>query len=200
MTSPGGKRAQTFTPALPRSTSRFKWPWIKLKRRTVVALIILLIAFCAVTARLFVFPATGMPARVDAIVVPGGNGDRIGAAVNLAKQNRARYLVLSEGSYIPPGLCGSRVGSAQVLCFNPIPGTTQGEAEETARLAKQYGFRSIVVVTTPDQTWRTELRFRRCFSGKIYAVTTPLPTHMWPLMIAYQWAASIKAEVVNRGC
>ena len=34
-----------------------------------MALITLLIAFCAVTARLFVFPATGMPARVDAIVV-----------------------------------------------------------------------------------------------------------------------------------
>jgi uncharacterized SAM-binding protein YcdF (DUF218 family) len=87
-----------------------------------------------------------------------------------------------------------------VICFNPIPGTTQGEAEKTARLARQYGFRSIVVVTTPDQTWRTELRFGRCFSGKIYAVTTPLPMHMWPLMIAYQWAASIKAEVVNRSC
>lgn len=200
MTPPDAKRGQTFTPALSRSTLRFKWPRIKLKRRTVVALVILLIAFCAVTARLFVFPATGMPARVDAIVVPGGNGDRIGAAVNLAKQDRARYLVISEGLYIPPGLCGSRVGSAQVICFNPNPGTTQGEAEETPRLATQYGFQSIVVVTTPDQTWRTELRFRRCFSGKIYAVTTPLPMHMWPLMIAYQWAASIKAEVVNRGC
>jgi hypothetical protein len=92
-----------------------------------------------------------MPARVDAIVVPGGSGDRIGAAVNLAEQNRARYLVLSEGAYIPPRLCGSRAESARVLCFNPIPGTTQGEAGETARLAKQYGFRSIVVVTTPDQ-------------------------------------------------
>lgn len=200
MTPPGGKHAQTFTPALLRSTSRFKWPRIKIKRRTVLALIIVLIVFCAATAWLFVFPATGMPARVDAIVVPGGSGDRIGAAVNLAKQNRARYLLISEGAYIPPGLCGSRAGTARVLCFNPIPGTTQGEAEETARLAKQYGFWSIVVVTTPDQTWRTELRFRRCFSGKIYAVTTPLPMHLWPLMIAYEWAATIKAEIVNRGC
>lgn len=200
MTPPGGKRGQTFTPALSRSTSRFKWPRIKLKRRTVVALIVLLITFCAVTARLFVFPVTGMPARVDAIVVPGGSGDRIGAAVNLAKQDRARYLVISEGLSIPSGLCGSRVGDAKVICFNPIPGTTQGEAEETARLARQYGFRSIVVVTTPDQTWRTELRFQRCFGGKIYALTTPLPMHLWPFMIAYQWAASIKAEVVNRSC
>ncbi len=161
---------------------------------------ILRTAFCAVTARLFVFPATGMPARVDAIVVPGGSGDRIGAAVNLAKQGRAHYLIISKGLYVQPGLCGSRVGGAKVVCFNPIPGTTQGGAEETARLTRQYGFRSIVVVTTPDQTRRTELRFRRCFSGKIYAVTTPLPMHLWPFMIAYQGAASVKAEVVNRGC
>jgi len=141
-----------------------------------------------------------MPARVDAIVVPGGSGNRIAAAIALAEGRRARYLVLSEGEPVPPQLCGALVGSATVLCFMPNPDTTQGEAEATARLATEYGFRSIVLVTTPDQTWRAELRFRRCYSGKIYAVTTPLPKHMWPLMIAYQWAATLKAEIVNRSC
>ena len=52
---------------------------------------------------------------------------------------------------------------ASVLCFQPNPDTTQGEAEGTARLAKKYGFHSIVLVTTPDQTWRAELRFRPFF-------------------------------------
>lgn len=141
-----------------------------------------------------------MPARVGAIVVPGGFGNRIDAALRLARQDRARYLVLSEGGYVPPGLCGTRVGTASVLCFKPDPETTQGEAEGTARLARQYGFRSIVLVTTPDQTWRAELRFSRCYNGRIYGVTTPLPLHLWPLMIAYQWAATVKAEVVNRSC
>ena len=160
----------------------------------------LLVAFCAVTAWLFVFQATGMPATVSAIVVPGGPGDRLGAALGLARQARARYLVLSEGDYVPPGLCGSKVAAVTVLCFQPDPDTTQGEAEGTARLARQYGFRSIVLVTTPDQTWRAKLRFQRCYGGAIYAVTTPLPRHLWPTQIAYQWAATLKAELVNRGC
>jgi uncharacterized SAM-binding protein YcdF (DUF218 family) len=141
-----------------------------------------------------------MPAQVDAIVVPGGPGNRLGTALMLAGQGRARYLALSEGMFIAPNLCGTQVGSATVICFRPTPETTQGEAEATARLAKQYGWRSIVLVTTPDQTWRAELRFRRCYGGKTYAVTTPLPALKWPLMIAYQWAATVKAELVNRSC
>lgn len=69
-----------------------------------------------------------------------------------------------------------------------------------ARFARQYGLHSIVLVTTPDQTWRAKLRFQRCYNGEIFAVTTPLPLSMWPGQIAYQWAATIKAEVVNRSC
>jgi uncharacterized SAM-binding protein YcdF (DUF218 family) len=156
--------------------------------------------FCAVTAHLFIFPATGMPPRVDAIVVPGGPGDRVHAALRLARQGRARYLVLSEGGYVPRQLCGTRAGTAAVLCFRPDPDTTQGEAEAAARLARQYGWRSIALLTTPDQTWRAELRFGRCYSGTIYGVTTPLPLHLWPVQIAHQWAATAKAELVNRSC
>jgi uncharacterized SAM-binding protein YcdF (DUF218 family) len=161
--------------------------------------VILLTVFCAATGWLFVFPSTGMPAKVGAIVVPGGPGSRIDAALSLARQDRAPYLVLSDGAG-PGGLCGTRVGTVSVLCFMPDPDTTQGEAEATARLAREYGFRSIVLVTTPDQTWRAKLRFRRCYSGEIFAVTTPLPLSQWPFQIAYQWAATVKAEVVNRGC
>jgi hypothetical protein len=87
-----------------------------------------------------------------------------------------------------------------VLCFQPVPDTTQGEAEATAGLAREYGWHSIALLTTPDQTWRAELRFRRCYSGSIYGVTTPLPLHLWPFMIAYQWAATAKAELINRSC
>ena len=152
------------------------------------------------TARLFIFPATGMPSRVDAIVVLGGAGSRLDAALKLAQQDRARYLVLSEGEPVPWPLCGHHVDRAAVICFRPVPDTTQGEAESTARLAGRFGWHSIALLTTPDQAWRARLRFRRCYSGNIYSSTTPLPLHLWPRMIAYQWAATAKAELINRGC
>lgn len=185
-----------------RPASRSRLPKIQSRRvrRALIVVVVVLIIFCAITARLFIFPVTGMPTRVDAIVVPGGPGNRIALGLKLAEEDRAEYLILSEGQYVPPNLCGTHVGGASVLCFQPNPATTQGEAEGTARLARKYGFQSIVLITTPDQTWRAELRFRRCYSGHVYGVTTPLPLSMWPDQIAYQWAATVKAEVVNRGC
>jgi uncharacterized SAM-binding protein YcdF (DUF218 family) len=162
---------------------------------------ILIVAFCAVTARLFVWPPTGMPAHVDAIVVLGGEGSRLDLGEQLAAERRAHLLVLSKGlPWIRPGLCEQHSAALTVICFQADPATTQGEARYTARLAKQHGWRSLVLVTTPDQTWRAELRFQRCFSGDVYGVTTPLPKTQWPYAIAYQWVASVKAVVVNRSC
>ncbi len=169
-------------------------------RRALIALAVLFVIFCSATARLFISPATGMPAQVDAIVMPGGPGNRLAAAIALARQGHARYLVLSHGMPVPQSMCGVHFGPALSICFWPDPDTTQGEAEATAKLAKQYGWHSIVLMTTPDQTWRAELRFRRCFSGSVYGVTTPLPLSQWPMQIAYQWAATFKAEVVDRSC
>ena len=88
-----------------------RFPWPRLRRRTLrralLVIVILFCLFCAATARLFIFPATGMPEHVDAIVVPGGPGDRIGTALNLARQDRARYVVISEAQYVPPSRLNS---------------------------------------------------------------------------------------------
>jgi len=170
-------------------------------RVTAVVILVPLMVFCALSARLFVFPAMGMPARVDAIVVLGGGGDRLDRGVRLALEDRAPYLVLSDGlPWLPPGICAQHVGSATVICFGPDPGTTQGEAEGAARLAKRYGWRSMVLVTTRDQVWRAHLRFQRCYAGAIYGLGEPLAWSRWPYAIAYQWASTVKAELFQRGC
>src|SRR5215470_20008609 len=55
------------------------------RRRFLVAVAALLLAaFCAATARLFVWPERGMPARVDAIVMLNGPGHRLPTALSLA--------------------------------------------------------------------------------------------------------------------
>ena len=101
-----------------------------------------------------------------------------------------------------PGLRPKSVAvpAVTVLCFHPDPATTRGEAEYIAREAKQRGWTSIILVTTPDQAWRAELRTSRCFPGRVYVATAPLPVLEWFTQIPYQWAASAKALTVQRGC
>ena len=171
-------------------------------RRLAAALILLVVIMAVASGRLFVWPAQGMPARVNAIVVLGGPGNRLGKGLELAHRGRASVLVVSEGlpGPIPSHLCGTRGPGWKVICFNPEPGTTQGEAEFAGRLARKYHWSSMTLVTTPDQDTRARLRFERCFSGSIYVVTTPLPGSQWFYEIPYQWAASFKALVLQRSC
>ena len=121
-----------------------------------------LVAFCGLTARLFIFPAAGMPAHVDAIVMMNGpdGGSRFHTALNLAFQDRAKYLVISRGnSYYGQGdFCAPPVPKVKVICFDPNPPTTQGEAEYAGRLARQYHWHSIALVAITPQDSRARLR------------------------------------------
>ena len=66
-------------------------------RRLLIAVAGLVAVFAVATARLFVWPAQGMPARVSAIVVFAGPGDRMPVALHLAEEHRATVLVVSRG-------------------------------------------------------------------------------------------------------
>lgn len=186
------KTTQTST----RTVRRRRW------RKAAAAMLVILVVFCAATARLIIWPAQGMPAHVDAIVVLGGYGNRLGTGIDLWHQGRAPVLVVSRGVGIPvpASVCSSHGQTVKGICFNPMPGTTQGEAEAVGRLAKQYRWRSIVLVTSPDQDTRARIRFERCFAGGVYVVTTPLPSSKWPYEIAYQWAALFKELVLQPSC
>ncbi len=70
-----------------------------------MALAAALVVFCAATARLFVWPASGMPARVSAIVMLAGPGDRLQAALRLAREGRAPFLLVSTGNQGYGGPC-----------------------------------------------------------------------------------------------
>ena len=162
------------------------------------------LAFCGLTVRLFIVPASGMPAHVDAIVMMAGPGDRYSTAMNLAYQHRAHVLVISTGNDHGPGgpigRCGPPVPGVRVICFNPSPDTTQGEAEYAARLARQYHWHSIALVTITPQDSRARLRMERCFSGQVYVMTAPIRLRLWPYELAYEWGATIKALTISRSC
>jgi len=55
------------------------------RRRLLAATVAVALAFGVVTARLFVWPAQGMPAGVSAIVMLAGPGNRLPVALRLAR-------------------------------------------------------------------------------------------------------------------
>src|SRR5262245_59755814 len=163
---------------------------------------LLLAAFAAATARLFVWPERGMPARVDAIVMLDGPGNRLPTALSLAWAHRAPVAVISRGSpyWARGSACAPAIPGVRVICFAPDPATTQGEAEVAGRLARRYHWHSIALVTTTPQNTRARLRMSRCFPGRIYVITAPLHAYEWPYALAYEWGATIKALLLQRSC
>jgi len=155
------------------------------------------------TARLFVLPAQGMPARVDAVVMLDGPGNpgRVATALRLAAERRAPTLLISRGTKQSEiGGCPPPMQDVKVICFNPSPATTQGEAEFAGRLARQHHWKSVALVTVAPQDTRARLRMSRCFPGTIYVATAPLPMAQWPYEIAYEWGATLKALFLQRSC
>lgn len=182
----------------PEPRAAHGWP-----RRLLITVLVVVLAFAAVTARLLVWPAQGMPARTDAIVMLAGPGDRLSVALSLAREKRALVLVVSTGhlGYGSPCPATAATPDVTIMCFDPDPATTRGEAEYVARLARRYGWRSIALVVTPQQDARASMLFHRCYQGTVYAVTTPQPT--WSQLayqIAYGWGAMLKALIFVRAC
>ena len=105
--------------------------------RVVLSIALALISiFAVLTARLFVWPAQGMPTQVSAIVMLAGPGVRLPVALQLADEHRAPVLVVSQGHDGYGSPCPPRSSGVQLICFDPDPPTTQGEAEYIGRLAK----------------------------------------------------------------
>ena len=174
-----------------RRRRRFRW---------LIALAVLVVLFLGATARLFVWPDRGMPPRVDALVSLDTPVGTLSTALRLAEERRAANLVVSLGTPQSGYGCPRPVSDVRLICFNPDPGTTRGEAEYVGRLAREYHWRSVAVVTVAPQDTRARLRMERCFSGDVYVMTAPIPWKLWPYELAYEWGATVKALVFNRSC
>lgn len=166
-------------------------------------LAVLLAGASVLIARLFVWPdLPPLPQRADVIVQLGGPGDRRGVALNLARQGRAPLVAISVSvAEVNTRWCGrGRLDDVSVVCFHPELFTTRGEARAVAEMAERYGWRSVMLVTTPDQASRAMLRLSRCFDGEIFVATARLPRRQWPAQIVYQSGATVKAYTVETSC
>jgi uncharacterized SAM-binding protein YcdF (DUF218 family) len=171
-------------------------------RSMIAALLIVLLGFGVATVHWFVMPQQGMPSHVDAIVMLNGPGDRLETALNLAWAHRAPVIVISRGSrYWGHGsVCAPKIPRVTVICFDPSPPTTRGEAEFTGRLARRYHWRSIALVAVAPQDTVARLRVGSCFSGKIYVINAALPASQWPYEIVHEWGSTLKALFTQRSC
>lgn len=183
------------------STARTFRPRHRLRRWVTVTLLGTLVVVSMTTARLFIWPDTGMPPRVSAIVMLNGTADRLTTALDLARQHRAPFVVISRGSPVfgHGSSCAPPIPGVKVICFDPSPATTRGEAEFVGGLARKYHWQSVVLVTITPQDSRARLRVERCFNGPVYVVTASLPWSSWPYEIAYEWTAFAKA-LFQRSC
>jgi hypothetical protein len=178
----------------PPSRPRKRW------RIALIVLTAVVVTVSALTARLFVWPEQSMPARVSAIVMLDSPGNTVSDALRVAHQHRAPFLVISLGTPLSGYRCPAPLPRVKLICFNPKPATTQGEAEFVGRLARNYHWQSIAVVTITPQASRARLRVERCFAGPVYVVATPITLTSWPYQLAYEWGAMIKALVLQRRC
>lgn len=170
------------------------------RRKALAAIAALLVVFAAATAVLFVWPPTGTAVRADAIVMLAGPGDRLPVALRLAREHRAPLLVISRGWLGYGGPCPPPTPGVRMICFDPDPGNTRGEAEYIGRFAKRNDWNSVILVATRPQAVRAELLVGRCFAGRISVATAPIPAGSWPYQIAYGWGALMKSLVLVRAC
>lgn len=129
-----------------------------------------------------VHPATETAQPADALVVlAGGRGERLSKALVLVHQQVAPVLVISNGRDprwpAANQLCAARQ-RFEVLCPQPAPDTTRGEARMVGDLAARRGWRSVVVVTSTYHARRAQLLVGRCFDGQLQIVAAP-PHQPW---------------------
>ncbi|MEM9714203.1 MAG: YdcF family protein [Actinomycetota bacterium] len=145
-------------------------------------------------------------AEADAIVLfVGGRGERLEAAEGLLASGAADVLVIPNGRAPSwpeaAAWCGSS-GDVEVLCPEPDPDTTRGEARLIAELAEQRGWTSLIAVTSTYQLSRAALLLERCFDGTVTRIDASPEAGVgtWVRYVAHEWVGHLHARVVARGC
>jgi uncharacterized SAM-binding protein YcdF (DUF218 family) len=168
-----------------------------------VALVLVVLVGVA-SARLFVWPATDPPERVDALLVFAGKRERLAEGIRLLRAGVAPVLVISDG-----GRPRSRAGRTcrnpppdmEVVCVTPERSSTAAEAVAFAELAERQGWRSVALVTSTYHVRRAGLLLDRCYDGSISALAAPRRGGAGLVAdVAHEWAGMAAAATVQRGC
>ncbi|MCR5977922.1 YdcF family protein [Gordonia jinghuaiqii] len=187
-------------------------PWRRLLAVAVVAALLAVTAFWAVGYQLFYREHQDPLQRVDAIVVLGGDDDgREDYGLQLARAGYADTLVISNPHRYHKGsdpvrrahmrtLCNSSTAERKVVCFEPEPTTTRGEAMFVRDLAASRGWTSVMVISWRYHLVRARYIFGQCYSGEVVMRSVPRSyarsAGEWTNEFVYQYAALAKAAAV----
>jgi uncharacterized SAM-binding protein YcdF (DUF218 family) len=131
------------------------------------------------------------PQHADAVVVlSGGLNRRLDPALALMQRGVAPVLAISAAQHDRKWkkarrLCAGEEGPLRyrVLCFQPVPYSTRGEARAIGRLARAHGWHRVVVVTSTFHTTRARMLIARCYRDRLWLVGTSSP----PLRLLEDW-------------
>lgn len=170
------------------------------RRRLIAALVVVVVIFLVASSVLFVWPATDLPRRADAILLLEGDNEAVreSTAVSLAKKGYAPVLLFSRGS--PNGPACPRISRVSVVCFVPNPQQTIGELRFATAYARRHGWHSLMVVAGRTQITRARLLAERCFSGQLVMIPAPVQLIHLPFEILYEWGALTKAVLSDEHC
>jgi uncharacterized SAM-binding protein YcdF (DUF218 family) len=172
----------------------------------VASVCLLLIAAVISGLPVYVRPQIDPLRHADAILILGGPGDsRYSFGVNLGVQGWAPNVVASNPR-LPedPSLndyCATQHHGFNFRCFVPDPPTTKGEGRELRRLARQYGWRTVIAVTFRPHISRARYILQRCFDGDLVMVASPAHISLldWAANYVYQTAGYVRAAL-QPGC
>ena len=125
----------------------------------------------------------------DAIVVLGGRPNRLPVGLRLLREGEGRVLLVFNAT---------GTGDEGHLYVRPEPYTTRGEARAVARLAREHGWRSIVVVTSSYHVPRARLIFRRAFDGELRMASASATWWRLPLDVVSELVKALYALTLRR--
>jgi uncharacterized SAM-binding protein YcdF (DUF218 family) len=177
-------------------------------RRLLLVFAALVAAWLVASLVLFVWPPgeSGPPDHADVVVVLSGDKKRLAPGLALIRRGVAPVLAISTVGRTPnwraaEELCGvGRYSGARVLCFDAVPYSTQGEARAMRRLAKENGWRSLVVVTSTFHVTRAKMLFRRCLDIPVHVVGVSSTWWRLPEEWASETGKLLVQLTVQRGC
>lgn len=152
----------------------------------------------------FLRARTDAPTRADAVVLlSGDHGERRPVALGMLDDGVAETLVLvgtSDGA-VEGGLC-SNPQPFEVICLRLNPDSTRAEAQAVGTLAKQRGWRDLVVVTSTHHATRAQLIFRRCIDGSVITIGArpPFGRAETARQVVREWLGTVKALALEFGC